>query len=292
MLSGIINLNKPSGMTSNDAVVKARGCLRVATGEKHKVGHLGTLDPMAKGVLPITVGRATRLFDLLSDKKKKYTAVFKFGSTTDTLDSEGEITLSGAIVPKMEDIIPILPEMCGKQMQIPPLYSAKSVGGKRAYQLARQGKEVCLAPKEVEIYDIQLLENNQVGCEEYAFEITCGSGTYIRSIARDMAAKLNTVAHMTDLVRNMSGIFTLDKAISFDTLQGAPLQHLIPLEEVLAEYPQFDIPADKCDAVINGVKIEFPDMPNGVFIVKARGDILGIAKSTNDKILNLTTRLL
>ena len=156
-----VNINKPSGMTSSDVVVKVRGILRKASGEKQKVGHLGTLDPIGTGVLPIAVGSATRLFDYMQEKVKVYRATFVFGQTTDTLDITGNITGECDVFPTKEQIDVAVSAIHGEIDQIPPQYSAKSVDGVRAYDFARKGIEVDLKPKRITIYYINY-ENNQI----------------------------------------------------------------------------------------------------------------------------------
>ena len=157
MISGFVNFYKPSGMTSSDAVAIVRGTLSRALGEKVKAGHMGTLDPFATGVLPIGVGKAARLFDILLKKQKTYIAVIKFGTATDTLDLTGKVLSEGGVVPSREDLERVLPEFTGELMQIPPAYSAQSVGGRRAYDLARKGQDVELAPLYVNVHSLRLL---------------------------------------------------------------------------------------------------------------------------------------
>ncbi|MDE7372889.1 MAG: tRNA pseudouridine(55) synthase TruB, partial [Clostridia bacterium] len=210
-IKGFINVFKPLNMTSSDVVVKVRGMLRRATGEKQKVGHLGTLDPLAVGVLPIAVGNATRLFDYMQDKRKTYITTFKFGTTTDTIDRGGKIIDTCDKEVSESDVIRVLPNLIGEISQMPPQYSAKSINGKKAYEIAREGGVADLKPKKVTIYDIKLLGapganiklsqatfadsfdapmksdlttdtaciNYALSNNEFAFEITCGSGTYI-----------------------------------------------------------------------------------------------------------------
>ena len=204
--SGFINLNKPTGLSSAAAVSKVKR----ATGMP--CGHMGTLDPLASGVLPVAVGNASRLFNYLLNKEKVYRAVFDFGVDTDTLDVTGAILREGAPVPSEEEIRTVLPRFIGEIDQIPPAYSAKSVGGVRAYKLARQGKEVELAAKRVHISDLQLC--GRVGGQSFGFLIRCGGGTYIRSLARDIAAACGTCAAMASLVREKSGVFTLENSVA------------------------------------------------------------------------------
>ena len=236
-MKGFVNINKPLGMTSSDVVVKVRGILRRASGEKQKVGHLGTLDPQGSGVLPIAVGTATRLFDFMQEKRKVYQATFVFGKETDTLDGVGKIVATSDILPAKEQIEPFVATYHGKIDQVPPQYSAKSVDGRRAYDLARQGVAVELAPKRVNIEYVKLLDSSNgvahlkkgdytLQDNEYAFEIACSSGTYIRSIARDVAYALKTVGYMSSIDRVQSGNFRLDDAVTLEEFEKEPLRYL------------------------------------------------------------------
>lgn len=188
-------------------------------------GHMGTLDPMASGVLPVAIGNAARLFDYFLDKRKTYIAEFKFGVDSDTLDTTGTVTKSNGRVPTVGEIENILPSLCGEVMQIPPNYSAKNVGGKRGYQLARAGVQFELPPKKVNIYSIKLLQ--QTLPDSFSFEIECGGGTYIRSIARDMGKSLNTCAVMSGLVRTKSGCFDIKDAVKTDGLTPTNFENFI-----------------------------------------------------------------
>lgn len=205
LTSGFININKPSGMSSAAAVSKIKRLTGLPC------GHMGTLDPLASGVLPVAFGNASRLFNYLLEKEKVYRAVFRFGTETDTLDSTGETLKEGLPVPSAEEIVKSLPQFLGEIEQVPPAYSAKSIGGVRAYKLARQGKEVVLNPKKVRIDGLKLI--GAAASDSFAFRIACGGGTYIRSLARDIAAACGTCAVMTALVREKSGIFTLEKSV-------------------------------------------------------------------------------
>lgn len=224
-LCGFINVNKPSGMSSAAVVSK----IKRLTGTP--CGHMGTLDPMAKGVLPVALGNACRLFNYLLEKEKVYRAAFRFGVETDTLDSEGVVIREELRVPSIEEVQSVLGEFTGKIMQMPPAYSAKSIGGVRAYKLARQGKEVVLTPKEVLVEEIRL--ERQINSDSFEFVIRCGGGTYIRSLARDIAARLGTVGIMTSLIREKSGYFTLENSVTLETAmaEGAE-KFLIPAEHV------------------------------------------------------------
>lgn len=286
-IKGFVNINKPSGMTSSDVVVKVRGILRRATGLKLKVGHLGTLDPLGRGVLPIAVGSATRLFDYMQEKIKVYRATFVFGKTTDTLDSAGKVIESSVILPSFEQIQSVLDELCGDIDQIPPQYSAKSVGGVRAYDLARQGIEVELKPKRVHIFYIKSVdtdENNvayNLAPNEYAFEIACTSGTYIRSIARDLAYKLSTVGYMSSILRIKSGDFTLDDSVPLDEFEKDPIRYLKSFDCILNSFARFDIDDEYASKVQNGVVMPMDNLPEGNFLVYMHQEIFGIAQNVN-----------
>ena len=208
---GFVNVNKPSGLGSSKVVSVLKKHFNIK-----KIGHMGTLDPLAEGVLPIAIGKATRMFDYMLEKNKTYIAQFTFGKTTDTLDSDGQVTETTTIIPTKNKILSILPKLIGRISQIPPQYSAKKVNGKCAYDFARNGEKVELSPKEIEIYDIKLL--NQINNTTFEFEIECSGGTYIRSIARDMADLLNSKAYMSKLIRTKSGKFELNN--SFTLLLG------------------------------------------------------------------------
>ena len=267
-MTGFININKKTGVSSAFVVNKVK---RLA---KTPAGHMGTLDPLASGVLPVALGNACRLFDYFSDKKKTYLARFRFGVTTDTLDSEGEKIVKGE-VPSEQEIQAALPSLTGKIMQVPPAYSAKSVNGVRSYQLARAGKEVELNAKQVEIFSFRLSE--QTAPDEFAFEIVCGSGTYIRALARDLAAKLHTFAYMSMLERTASGMFTIENAVSLDELSQENItQYLIPTEQVLP-YPELDLESER---VFNGLK-ERVDKADGLYKLYKKGEFYGIASVTD-----------
>ena len=247
-MNGFLNVIKPSGLTASDVVVKVRKILNVK-----KVGHLGTLDPLAVGVLPVAVGKGTKLFNLLLNKQKAYRAFFRFGITTDTLDSDGIITETNDKVVTVDEVADVCKQMVGKQMQIPPAYSAKSVKGTRAYVLARNGNDVQLEPREIEIFKFELLK--KVNSDTYMFDIICSSGTYIRSIVRDMAKKMSTVGYMPALIRAESGMFSLE------------------------DIPRYEFDAEFCRKLNNGVKVPFECKDYRK--IYCNGELFGIGKSKN-----------
>lgn len=244
-MNGFINVLKPVAATASDVVV----CLKHVLGER-KIGHLGTLDPGATGVLPIAVGQATKLFDFLTNKKKCYRAFFTFGKTTDTLDSYGSVTQTCSHIPDLTELKAALPGFIGNLQQIPPQYSAISVGGVRSYKMARQGDAVELAPRNVVVYDISALE--QRGDGTFVLDITCGGGTYIRSLARDIATACNTVGYMSALIRMSSGCFDISSAYTLDELREKKAECILPID-----FPLQDVPICTVDGKFLG------DLDNG-----------------------------
>jgi len=257
-MNGFLNIFKPKDMTSSQVV----GKIRYLLGKKIKVGHMGTLDPLASGVLPIAVGRATRLFDFLLQKKKTYIATFQFGILTDTLDNTGTIVQQTTILPSLEQINDVLPNFIGKQEQIPPQYSAKSVNGKRAYDLARNGQVVELKPCKIEIFDIRVIK--QISIDTFEFSITCSAGTYIRSIGRDLAERLGSLGTMVDLVRIQSGYFTAEHAVELNNVDAS---QLLPMDCVLSDLPVLDITEIQLQTLLNGKKVNIPNRQNALYRV-------------------------
>ena len=272
-MNGFVNVLKPVGATASDVVV----CLKHVLGER-KVGHLGTLDPGASGVLPVAVGQGTKLFDFLTNKVKKYRAFFTFGKTTDTLDSYGEITDICDILPTEQLIKAVLSGFVGEFDQIPPIYSAKSVGGVRAYKLARSGAEVQLKPRRIVIYDIRLVE--QKSADTFIFDITCGGGTYIRSIVRDLAATLNTVGYMSGLIRLQSGCFTIDNAYTLDEIRLLKEQCLLDIMYPLNDVAEYSFPDSSFADIEYGRKIPCP-FNDGFRKIYCKGVFFGLGQNVD-----------
>ena len=222
-MNGFYNVYKPEGYTSRQIVNKISYILKKQFNIK-KAGHLGTLDPMATGVLPIAVGNCTRFFEYSLNKDKIYNTVFDFGYDTDTYDRTGVKLNITTNIPKLEEIENILPLFLGRQEQIPPEYSAKSINGVRAYKLAREGIKVELKPSVIEIKEIKILSYFENKLE---LRIECGSGTYIRSICRDMATKLNSLATMISLVRTKSGNFMIEETHTIEEIEANPEKFLL-----------------------------------------------------------------
>ena len=273
---GFFNVDKPSGIVSSTVVNK----LKWLTGQP--CGHMGTLDPLASGVLPVGVGNAARLFDYFLDKKKVYIAQFTFGVSSDTLDSTGTL-VQGGHVPSEQEILSVLPNFIGEIDQIPPKYSAKNVNGRRGYDLAREGVDFELPPKRIRIDNVTLLGKSQTAENAYDFCIECGGGTYIRSIARDLAASLGTNAVMSGLRRTQSGVFAIENALPFEKLQNDELtkeeleKYIIPTDSVLP-YPTLSLGKKGWERIFNGVRIP-TDAQDGLYkFYNQDGSFYGIAE--------------
>ena len=240
MLHGWIILDKPVGIGSTQCVSSVKRALREAGEPKTKVGHGGTLDPLASGVLPIALGEGTKLAGRMLDATKKYEFTVRFGEETDTLDAEGEIVAASTHRPSRADIDAVLPRFTGDIEQIPPAFSALKIGGKPAYARARAGEQLDMKPRRVTIHELRLLSARP---DEASFAATVSKGTYIRSLARDIARALETVGHVTMLRRTRAGPFGLERAISLDklaeiakarTLDGAVLPLMAGLDDIPA----------------------------------------------------------
>src|SRR5258708_6596668 len=218
MLHGWIILDKPVGLGSTTAVSSVKGILRQSGEPKTKVGHGGTLDPLASGVLPIALGEATKLCGRMLDATKTYEFTIRFGEETDTLDQEGEVVARSNARPSQQEVQAILPRFTGEIEQVPPVYSALKIGGKPAYARARAGEDVEMRARRVTIHDLGLISAKK---DEIVFCATVSKGTYIRALARDISHALNTVGHISTLRRLSAGTFTLDSAISLDFLEEA-----------------------------------------------------------------------
>lgn len=261
-VTGFVNLSKPAGMTSSDAVCIVRGVLSRTIGGRQKTGHLGTLDPLATGVLPIALGKATALFDFLAFKTKRYVAEFTFGTATDTLDRGGKTVRDGGRIPSAEEIAAVLARFTGEFMQTPPAYSAKSVNGRRAYSYARSGEAVELAPKLVRVDSFELIGGGE---GVYEFAIECGGGTYIRSLARDVAEALGTCAYMSALTRTKSGPFTAESAVTPDEFRLAPEKYVIPAEFALSGLKKVTLGENALKRMLNGIPAAATDIADGEY---------------------------
>lgn len=273
---GFLNIYKPSGVTSNFVVQKIKKRFHI-----DKIGHMGTLDPLASGILPIAIGKATRMFDYSLNKTKRYTAIFDFGYTTDSLDITGERTSDVGYVPSREEIIQVTNKLIGEYDQVPPMFSAKNVNGVRAYDLARKGISVELKPNKITIFKLDLLE--QISDYQYKFDIVCSSGTYIRAIARDLAKMLDTYACMSFLERTETGNFKIDNSIYFDDIiQSDSLEkYLISPIEAFDYFDKISIDSKALNDLLNGKKIDYNILTKDTFVT-FDNMLVGIAKKNCD----------
>ncbi|MEL7198730.1 MAG: tRNA pseudouridine(55) synthase TruB [Pseudomonadota bacterium] len=265
---GWLILDKPRGLGSTQGVAAVKRNLRQGGYAKTKVGHGGTLDPLAEGVLPIALGEATKLAGRMLDASKTYEFTVKFGEETDTLDTEGEVVERSDVRPTLEAIEGVLPQFTGTIEQVPPAYSALKVDGKRAYDLARAGEQVELKTRDVTIHS--LIVSGGEGGDKVTLTAHVSKGTYIRSLARDIARALGTCGHVTYLRRTKAGPFREAAAISLDKLNdvanGAQLNDLtLPLEAGLDDIPalslsQTDAQAVRCGRVVSGLP-----QPSGLY---------------------------
>lgn len=259
-MDGIIIINKQAGCTSHDIVYKVKKI------SNEKVGHTGTLDPLAEGVLPILIGKGTLCSKYLINHDKKYFVKLQLGIKTETADKEGKIVETQNVdknILNKENVINILNSFIGKQEQIPPIYSAIKVNGKKLYEYARNGKNVEIKPRVVEIYDIKLQdidkEKNQIN-----FIVHCGKGTYIRSLCEDIATKLGTIGYMEYLQRTEVGKFKIENSIKIEQLENDKKfleKNIIPIEKIFENKKIIKLSDKQLKMFLNGVKIfqEFPD---------------------------------
>lgn len=238
MINGILNVYKEAGFTSHDVVAKLRGICR-----QKKIGHTGTLDPEAVGVLPVCLGSGTKLCDMLTDKSKEYEAVLLLGQVTDTQDVTGTVLEEHEVTVDEEQAVEAIRSFVGAYEQIPPMYSALKVNGKRLYELARAGKEVERKGRPVEIHNIEILS---VSLPEITFRVACSKGTYIRTLCHDIGQKLGCGGTMKSLKRTRVGIFTIDGVLKLSQLeelaaQGRLEEKVIPVEAMFTELPALTV---------------------------------------------------
>lgn len=253
MIDGIINVKKEAGFTSHDVVAKLRGILK-----QKKIGHTGTLDPQATGVLPVCLGKGTRLCDMMTDKEKTYEAVLLLGVETDTQDLEGTVLQRKEVCCSEEEVRAAAEGFFGEQLQVPPMYSALKVNGRKLYELAREGVEVERKARRIHIYEIQI---TKMELPRVWLTITCSKGTYIRTICHDLGQKLGCGGAMERLVRTRVGRFRLEEALTLSQIgaaaaEGRVTELVLSVEEVLKEYPPFYCPSSYDKLVHNGNPID------------------------------------
>lgn len=269
-MDGIIIINKPKNCTSHDIVYKAKKI----TGEK--VGHTGTLDPMATGVLPLLIGKGTLCSKYLVNHDKIYEVQLTLGTKTTSADGEGEIVEQKEVLEEIwqgEKIKNTLTTFLGKQKQLPPMYSAIKVKGKKLYEYARRGQTVEIEPREIEIYEIKLLKINKEQ-KQIEFKVHCSKGTYIRSLCEDIAKRLDNVGYMSALNRIKVGEFSIEEAITIEQMQEGSIFYQT-IEELFQNKPKITITPNRLNPFLNGVKLTMKE-PDGVYRIYCQEDFIGI----------------
>lgn len=288
-LNGWINLHKPLGMSSAEAVNKVKWLLK-----PQKIGHAGTLDPLATGVLPLALGEGTKCINLLMEAKKTYEFSVTFGERRATDDAEGEVMATSSHRPSVEDIRAVLPRFTGEISQLPPIYSALKVEGKRAYDLARAGEKVVLSPRLVTVYTIDFIDLTEAGVAH--FRAVVSKGTYIRSLGRDIAQALGTEGYISRLHRSAVGAFTDAHAISLDFLAesvhnapplGGNTPGLTPLEAALDDIPALALGGGQVNTLRHGQRVTlttpYPDTP--LVAVLHQEMLVGLAKVERNQVI-------
>lgn len=280
-MDGILIVNKEKGCTSHDVVYQVKKMTQ------EKVGHTGTLDPMAQGVLPLLIGKGTLCAKYLVNHDKTYQVELTLGTKTDTADAEGKLIETKEVNPQIFNINfleHILQSFVGKQEQMPPMYSAIKINGKKLYEYARKGQKIEIEPRKIEIYSISLDKFNQ-DTKQIQFTVSCSKGTYIRSLCEDIAAKLETVGFMSELIRLSVGEFSIDTAISIQKLKNEAVEQekilslleekMISIETLFLKFPKIELDSKRLIPFLNGVKLSF-NSPEGAYRIYVKNKFIGI----------------
>jgi len=283
MTNGWLILDKPLGLSSAQGVAAVKRILRGVGIRPDRIGHGGTLDPLATGVLPIALGEATKTTSWAMDGRKKYRFVVRWGEARNTDDAEGEVTATSDVRPARGDIEAVLGEFIGDIEQTPPIFSAIKIDGKRAYKRARDGEEVEIPTRIVQIEGLELLECPDI--DHGAFEVTCGKGTYVRALGRDIALRLGTVGYIAELCRTAVAGFEISDAISLDSLNdfghSAALNScLLPVEAALDDIPAFVLTGPQAERLRNGQMIRVLDAPDGLCRARWDGNLIALVDVT------------
>ena len=288
-MNGIININKPLGITSHDVVYRLRKLLGIK-----KIGHTGTLDPDASGVLPMCIGRGTKVADMLTAKDKQYVAEMTLGLATDTLDASGTVTETAEVNVTEQDIENAIQKFVGDIEQIPPMYSAIKVDGKKLYELAREGVEIERNPRSVRIDNIEVLDIN-LEENKISIRVDCSKGTYIRTLCDDIGRELGCFAHMSKLERTKSGRFDIKDAYTIsqieEMLEKGDMSFLVPVDVVFEEYERLTITEKKAKKMCNGIQISVQGLVEGKTyrVYDEKGNFLTISKAENGLLKILKT---
>ena len=282
MANGIVIIDKPADWTSMDVCAKIRGLLR-----EKRVGHGGTLDPMATGVLPVFVGQATRAVEFAENGKKEYVAGLRLGLVTNTQDTSGETLETHPVTVSPADVEQAMAAFLGDIQQIPPMYSAIKINGQKLYDLARKGKTVERKPRSITIYELELLE--QVNETDYLIRCVCSKGTYIRTLCHDIGAKLGCGGTLYSLRRTMAAGFTLDQAVSIEDVQEKGESLLLPTDRFFDEYPALTLTDARQEKMCRcGNPLHLQGVKNGTYrVYGANGDFLCLSRSENGTLTSL-----
>lgn len=282
MASGIVIIDKPSGWTSMDVCAKIRGILK-----EKRVGHGGTLDPMATGVLPVFVGQATRAVEFAENGEKEYVAGLRLGLVTNTQDTSGETLETHPVTVDRAALEAVLPRFTGPIAQIPPMYSAIKINGQKLYDLARKGKEVERKPRNITIFELELLE--QVSETDYLLRCRCSKGTYLRTLCHDIGQALGCGGTMFSLRRTMAAGYTLAEAVTLEDVQAQGEALLRPVESMFTAYPLYTLPSPGKEArVRNGNPITVPELANGTYRVHGKnGEFLCLSCAENGTLTSI-----
>ena len=278
--NGIIVIDKPQGWTSMDICAKLRGMYR-----EKRIGHAGTLDPMATGVLPVFIGRATRAVEFADKGDKEYVAGLKLGIVTNTQDTSGEVLESHPVNVTPEQLEEALAKFRGDIEQIPPMYSAIKVNGKKLYELARKGKEVERKPRPVTIHALTLEE--QIAPDEYVIRVRCSKGTYVRTLCHDIGQALGCGGTMSSLRRTMAAGFTLEQAVSLDTVQNSEdrVSLLLKVDAYFSEYPALTVAGSAEKKLRNGMTLVMPQLEPGQYRVYGEsGEFIALCAANDGKL--------
>jgi tRNA pseudouridine55 synthase len=280
-VNGFLCVNKPIGPSSFQIVNQLRRILNIK-----KIGHAGTLDPEASGLLVIAVGTATRLLQFIPSEPKVYEFGIKFGSQTDTLDREGTIIDSGKPVPDQLTLEAVLPSFSGRISQVPPAYSALLINGVRAYQLARSGKAVEMQPRDIDIHSITLKQYDRENGEAHLC-VECSGGTYVRSLARDIARKCGTIGYASFVHRTAIGLFTLDQALPYESLDSAS-KHILVFDKVFTTNICLISDAQR-ECLLYGRDFEVPGSTHDILYAFYNNDLMAVLKHKGDALYHPST---
>ena len=287
-MDGIVTVLKPPGMTSSNVVFDVRKIFC-----EKRAGHLGTLDPAAAGVLPVCLGRATKLFDILVDKDKEYVFECAFGTQTDTQDACGTVTARDDRRVETDELLQILPEFIGGQMQTASIYSALKVDGKKMYDLARAGETIEPRIREICVHELELIE--QTGENRFLLRAVCSRGTYVRALCESIAQRLGTIGYVPILLRTRSGPFTSEHALTIAELDAAKaagtlMSTLTSCEDAMAFLPELRLPTDRTVPTKNGLETHLPGQADGLVRAYGEAEFLGIGEIRQER-FHLTIHL-